>query len=59
MCIRDSNNLRLKQAAGTLSPADLEALDSFLKPDYNPDKDFLPEETLEANFTDDNLGASS
>ncbi len=53
------NNLRLKQAAGTLSPADLEALDSFLKPDYNPDKDFLPEETLEANFTDDNLGASS
>ncbi|MDH0621404.1 TolC family outer membrane protein [Pseudomonas chengduensis] len=36
------NNLRLKQAAGTLSPADLEALGSFLKPDYNPDKDFLP-----------------
>ena len=36
------NNLRLKQAAGTLSPADLDALGSFLKPDYNPDKDFLP-----------------
>ncbi|WP_339486928.1 TolC family outer membrane protein [Pseudomonas sp. EL_65y_Pfl2_R95] len=36
------NNLRLKQAAGTLSPGDLEALDTYLKPDYNPDKDFLP-----------------
>ncbi|TRX74034.1 TolC family outer membrane protein [Pseudomonas mangiferae] len=36
------DNLRLKQAAGTLSPADLEALATFLKPDYNPDKDFLP-----------------
>ena len=39
------NNLRLKQAAGILSPADLEALGSFLKPDYNPDKDFLPPTT--------------
>src|SRR5690606_9019601 len=38
------NNLRLKQAAGTLSPADLEALDSFLNPLYDPDKDFLPED---------------
>jgi len=36
------DNLRLKQAAGTLSPADLEALGSYLKPDYDPDKDFLP-----------------
>ncbi len=36
------DNLRLKQAAGTLSPADLETLARFLKPDYNPDKDFLP-----------------
>ncbi|WP_017939426.1 TolC family outer membrane protein [Zestomonas thermotolerans] len=36
------DNLRLKQAAGTLSPADLEALAQYLKPDYNPDKDFLP-----------------
>ena len=40
------NNLRLKQAAGTLSPADLEALGSYLKPDYNPDRDFLPEDLL-------------
>ncbi|AYC34540.1 channel protein TolC [Pseudomonas cavernae] len=36
------DNLRLKQAAGTLSPADLEALAQYLKADYNPDKDFLP-----------------
>ena len=25
-----------------LSPADLQDLESFLKPDYNPDRDFLP-----------------
>jgi outer membrane protein len=36
------NNLRLKQAAGTLSPTDLQALERFLNPDYNPDRDFLP-----------------
>lgn len=36
------DNLRLKQAAGTLSPGDLQALSGFLKPDYNPDRDFLP-----------------
>lgn len=36
------DNLRLKQAAGTLSPQDLEALGRYLKADYNPDKDFLP-----------------
>ncbi|AVO52492.1 TolC family outer membrane protein [Ectopseudomonas mendocina] len=42
------NNLRLKQAAGTLSPADLDALGSFLKPDYNPDKDFLPPDLASA-----------
>ncbi len=42
------NNLRLKQAAGTLSPADLEALDSYLKPDYNLDKDFLPPDLAKA-----------
>ena len=36
------NNLRLKQVAGTLSPADLQALGAYLKPDYNPDRDFLP-----------------
>jgi len=42
------NNLRLKQAAGTLSPADLEALGTYLKPDYNPDKDFLPPDLAKA-----------
>lgn len=36
------DNLRLKQAAGTLNPGDLEALSRYLKADYNPDKDFLP-----------------
>ncbi len=36
------NNLRLKLAAGTLSPADLQDLDRFLTHNYNPDKDFLP-----------------
>jgi outer membrane protein len=36
------DNLRLKQAAGTLSPQDLQDLGQYLKPDYNPDKDFLP-----------------
>ncbi|MGH8462622.1 MAG: TolC family outer membrane protein, partial [Pseudomonas sp.] len=36
------DNLRLKQAAGTLSPQDLTDLSRYLKPDYNPDKDFLP-----------------
>ncbi|HSX70556.1 MAG TPA: TolC family outer membrane protein [Pseudomonas sp.] len=42
------NNLRLKQAAGTLAPTDLEALSSFLKPDYDPDKDFLPQDLAKA-----------
>ncbi len=42
------NNLRLKQAAGTLAPSDLQALSSFLKPDYNPDKDFLPSDLAKA-----------
>ncbi|QLF94265.1 TolC family outer membrane protein [Pseudomonas sp. ABC1] len=36
------DNLRLKQAAGTLNPGDLQELASYLKPDYNPDSDFLP-----------------
>ncbi|MFZ6046112.1 TolC family outer membrane protein [Pseudomonas sp. CR3202] len=42
------DNLRLKQAAGTLSPGDLEALAGFLKPDYDPDKDFLPPDLAKA-----------
>ncbi|HBP0276189.1 TolC family outer membrane protein [Pseudomonas aeruginosa] len=36
------NNLRLKQIVGTLSPNDLQVLQQYLKPDYDPDKDFLP-----------------
>ncbi len=36
------DNLSLKQAAGTLSPQDLQDLKRYLKADYNPDKDFLP-----------------
>ena len=36
------DNLRLKQAAGTLSPDDLQDLASYLKADYDPDTDFLP-----------------
>jgi outer membrane protein len=42
------NNLRLKQAAGTLSPDDLNALERYLKSDYNPDKDFLPPDLAKA-----------
>ncbi|WP_289533734.1 TolC family outer membrane protein [Pseudomonas sp. SO81] len=42
------NNLRLKQAAGTLAPTDLDALSGFLKPDYNPDQDFLPPDLAKA-----------
>ncbi|MDU9021613.1 TolC family outer membrane protein [Pseudomonas corrugata] len=42
------DNLRLKQAAGTLSPADLQDLSRYLKPDYNPDKDFLPPDLAKA-----------
>lgn len=30
------DNLRLKQAAGTLNPDDLQQLAAYLKPDYNP-----------------------
>ncbi|QKZ02751.1 MULTISPECIES: TolC family outer membrane protein [Pseudomonas] len=42
------DNLRLKQAAGTLSPRDLQDLARWLKPDYNPDKDFLPPDLAKA-----------
>jgi len=42
------DNLRLKQTAGTLAPSDLQALSSYLKPDYNPDKDFLPPDLAKA-----------
>ncbi|WP_459200643.1 TolC family outer membrane protein [Pseudomonas tremae] len=36
------DNLKLKQAAGTLSPDDLKALARYLKQDYDPARDFLP-----------------
>lgn len=49
--VRDYNNarydyildtLKLKQAAGTLAPSDLQALSKYLKFDYVPERDFLP-----------------
>ena len=42
------DNLSLKQAAGTLSPADLSALATFLNKNYNPDKDYLPPDLAKA-----------
>ncbi|HIZ50824.1 MAG TPA: TolC family outer membrane protein [Candidatus Pseudomonas excrementavium] len=41
------DNLNLKQAAGTLSPQDLEDLSTWLKTDYDPDRDFIPPFTPE------------
>jgi outer membrane protein len=54
--VRDYNNarydyildsLRLKQAAGTLNPGDLDDLQRYLKADYDPDSDFLPPDLSE------------
>lgn len=42
------NNLSLKQAAGTLSPADLSSLATFLNKNYNPDQDYLPPDLAKA-----------
>ena len=42
------DNLRLKQAAGTLNPGDLQELARYLKADYNPDRDFLPPDLAKA-----------
>ncbi|WJM92048.1 TolC family outer membrane protein [Pseudomonas brenneri] len=42
------DNLRLKQAAGTLNPGDLQDLARYLKADYNQDKDFLPPDLAKA-----------
>ncbi|MFS1290929.1 TolC family outer membrane protein [Pseudomonas piscis] len=42
------DNLRLKQAAGTLNPGDLQDLARYLKADYNPDRDFLPPDLANA-----------
>ena len=36
------NTLRLQQTAGSLSPDSLQALNEYLYPDYNPERDFLP-----------------
>ncbi|WP_426112044.1 TolC family outer membrane protein [Pseudomonas sp. DSP3-2-2] len=36
------DNLKLKQAAGSLSPDDLRSLSAYLKQDYDPSRDFLP-----------------
>lgn len=36
------NHLRLKLASGVLNPDDLQDLSQFLKPDYDPDRDFIP-----------------
>lgn len=36
------NTLKLKQAAGTLSPVDLTRLSTYLTTDYDMDRDFLP-----------------
>ncbi|MOA28585.1 Outer membrane protein TolC precursor [compost metagenome] len=45
------NTLSLKQAAGTLSPDDLVYLSTYLKKDYDPERDFLPPETSEQGHT--------
>ncbi|MFA0944724.1 MULTISPECIES: TolC family outer membrane protein [Pseudomonas syringae group] len=36
------DNLKLKQAAGSLSPDDLRSLSGYLNHDYDPSRDFLP-----------------
>ncbi len=41
------NNLNLKLAAGTLSPQDLQDLSQWLNPNYDPDRDFIPQATPE------------
>ncbi|PRB84034.1 TolC family outer membrane protein [Pseudomonas sp. MYb185] len=51
------DNLGLKQAAGTLSPQDLEDLSAWLNPDYNPDRDFIPPFT-EQEIRRMNIGGS-
>ncbi|TVP89973.1 MAG: channel protein TolC [Pseudomonadaceae bacterium] len=52
------NNLSLKQAAGTLSPQDLQELSQWLNPDYDPDRDFIPPFT-EAETQEMSLGRPS
>ncbi len=43
------NNLRLKEVAGTLSADDLSRLAEYLKADYEPQRDFLPPELIQAS----------
>lgn len=40
------DTLKLKQATGSLAPSDLQALAVYMKPDYDPDRDFLPPGSL-------------
>lgn len=42
------NNLRLQQAAGSLSPDNLLAIGEYLYPDYDPERDFLPPDLEQA-----------
>jgi len=42
------NNLRLQQTAGSLSPDNLQALNEYLYPDYDPERDFLPPDLEQA-----------
>lgn len=44
--------LNLKLYVGTLSPADLQELEAYLNPNYNPDKDFLPMSLLKKHRVD-------
>jgi outer membrane protein len=43
------NNLRLKGVAGTLRAEDLLELAGYLKADYEPQRDFLPPELIQAS----------
>lgn len=42
------NHLRLQQTAGSLSPDSLLALEAYLYPDYEPERDFLPPDLAKA-----------
>lgn len=42
--------LKLKQIIGTLSPADLQALEGYLSFHYDPDRDFFPSELIKKSI---------